>query len=246
MNMKNEISKFIKKLSTTERAPALRKHRIMGELITHIASLKRVRLFYKNPANTHALSVIKKVKKETEMLLNDLQAYQIYMAVTKTEKIKGDIAEVGVYKGGSAKLICEMTKKKTVHLFDTFEGLPDLSPQDSEEQFQKGEYSAQLDYVKKVLKNYTHIQFYKGFFPSTAEPVKNKMFSFVHLDVDIYKSTLSSLAFFYFRMSRGGIIISHDYPSSKGVKKAFDEFYQDKPEHIIELPLCDQCIVIKL
>jgi len=34
------------------------------------------------------------------------EAYQIFMAVKNTRKIKGDIAEVGVYRGGSARIIC--------------------------------------------------------------------------------------------------------------------------------------------
>ena len=46
-----------------------------------------------------------------------------------TKKIDGDIAEVGTYRGGSAKLICEAKGEKKLHLFDTFEG---FAPADSE------------------------------------------------------------------------------------------------------------------
>ena len=142
--------------------------------------------------------------------------------------------------------MCETTEKKSLHLFDTFEGLPGLTKHDSKKQFNKGEYSAQLEMVKKSLKMYPRVFFYKGYFPATSGPVSDKKFSFVHLDVDIYESTLSCLTFFYPRMSRGGVIVSHDYPDAVGVKKAFDEFFQDKLEIIVELPLCDQCIVVKL
>lgn len=177
--------------------------------------------------------------------MSDPDAYQIYTAVKKTEKIEGDIAEVGVYKGGSAKLIREITKKP-LHLFDTFEGLPDLSKHDNPEHFHKGEYSSSLEGVKNYLKNYSNISFYKGLFPATAEPVKNKKFSFVHLDVDLYESTINCLKFFYPRMSRGGVIISHDYPGAKGVKKAFDEFFEDKLEIIIEPFGTGQGLIVKL
>ena len=41
-------------------------------------------------------------------------------------------------------------------------------------------------------------------------------------------------------------MISHDYPASEGVKRAFDEFFYDKPEVIIELTGgCGQCLVVK-
>ena len=74
-----------------------------------------------HPQELEAFRLIRQIKAETQMLLSELEAYQIYTAVTKTAKLEGDIAEVGVYKGGSAKLICEITNKP-VHLFDTFEG----------------------------------------------------------------------------------------------------------------------------
>jgi len=240
-HLKTKLIKWIT-LSRLFKLP----RRYIGEIAMYIIAMKRTHSFYQQKNHAHALTIFKGVKKDTDMLLNDFEAYQIYMAVKKTEKIKGDIAEVGVYRGGSAKLICETTTKKTVHLFDTFEGLPDLGESDSGRQFNKGEYLAPLAYVKKCLRQYRRVHFYKGYFPGTSAPVKNKKFSFVHLDVDIYESTLGSLAFFYPRMSRGGVIISHDYPGSTGVKKAFDEFFADKPEIIIEVPVCDQCIVVKV
>lgn len=168
-----------------------------GKLIYNFADLQ-------NSKNAKGLDLIKQIKSETEMLLADQEACLIYNTVRKTEKIEGDVAEVGVYKGGSAKLMREATRKP-LHLFDTFEGLPDLCAKDDPKQFQKGNYSASLESVKSYLSNYPDIHFYKGLFPATAEPVKGKKFSFIHLDVDIYESTLNCLKFFYPRMSGGGL-----------------------------------------
>lgn len=195
---------------------------------------------------------IVQIKKETRMLLSVSEAYNIYICLTATKKIKGDVAEVGVYQGGSAKLIAIYKGTKALHLFDTFDGLP--KPEKIDDCLSKGLFSAALETVKKYLKNYRNIKIYKGLFPKTADPVKNRNFSFVHLDVDLYRSTLECLKFFYPRMSRGGIILSHDYVSFKGVRKAFDKFFQDKPEPIIPLytPLDDtdisnsQCLVVKI
>ncbi len=113
------------------------------------------------------------------MSLADQEAFLIYVTVKKTEKIEGEIAEVGVFKGDSVKLICEATKKQ-IHLFDTFEGLPDICEHDKSEHVCKGDFFASLESVKSYLKNYTNFYFYKGIFPSTSEPVENKRFSFVH------------------------------------------------------------------
>ena len=54
------------------------------------------------------------------MLLEDIEAYHIYMASKITRKVPGDIAEVGVYKGGSAKIICSAKGDRALYLFDTF------------------------------------------------------------------------------------------------------------------------------
>lgn len=202
-------------------------------------------LAYYNNDNIRILKLIKEIKNEKEMLLSDLEIYQIFNAVIAAQKIKGDIAEVGVYKGGSAKFICEIKKNKRLHLFDTFEGLPEISKNDDPFKFSSGQYIASLKSVQSYLKKYPRVYFYKGYFKKTFYKVMDKKFSFVHLDVDLYKSTIDCLKFFYPRMSKGGIIISHDYESLKGVKKAFNEFMEKKTEPILTLAGSTQCLVVK-
>lgn len=46
-------------------------------------------------------------------------------------------------------------------------------------------------------------------------------------------------------MSPGGMIMSHDYPRGPGVKKAFDEFFKNKSEPVMQA-LGAQCFVTKL
>jgi len=217
---------------------------IVGIVKYAISSKNVIIIFYNEPERSKVLNLIREIKNENEMVLRDNEAYQIFMAVERTEKINGEIAEVGVYRGGSAKLICEAKGNKTLHLFDTFEGLPIISTIDNPKQFQKGDYTASFENVKNYLKTYKNVHLYKGFFPSTSLPINNVMFSFVHLDLDLYESTLESIKFFYSRMNKGGIIISHDYIDTPGVRKAFDEFFEDKPEPIIEMS-GSQCLIVK-
>ena len=205
----------------------------------------KVIISYSDPERSQVIDLIYVVQKESQMLLDVNEAYQIFMAVRRTEKISGDIAEVGCFKGGSTKIICEAKGNRTLHVFDTFEGLPDLSSEDNKKRFYAGQYYSLFENVKNYLKKYQNIHFYKGLFPSTAEAVNNNRFSFVHLDVDLYEATLAGLRFFYPRMNKGGVIISHDYIEVQGVKKAFDEFFADKPEPIIEMS-GTQCLIIKL
>lgn len=178
------------------------------------------------------------------MLISDNEAYQIFMAVKRTEHVAGDLAEVGVYQGGSAKLICEANGNRPLHLFDTFAGIPKVEEIDTP-LFYEGQFTAPFEDVKDYLKDYSDVHFYRGLFPNTALAVEHKQFSFVHFDVDTRESTTSCLRFFYPRMARGGIIISHDYINAAGVKEAFDEFFKDKAEPIIEMS-GTQCLIVKL
>ena len=180
------------------------------------------------------------------MLLSNDEAYQVYMLAQKTAKIPGDIAEVGVYRGGSAKLIAEVKGDKSLYLFDTFEGLPALSKNDNPEHFHESQFPSSFEEVKNLFNTYSNVHLYKGLFPQTAGPIKDKRFSFVNLDTDLYESTKDCLEFFYPRMNRGGILLSHDYPKAIGVKRAFDEFFENKPEIVLPAVSRQQCFVVKL
>lgn len=171
------------------------------------------------------------------------EAYLLRCAVLCTAGIPGDVAEVGVYRGQSAKVICEAKGERTLHLFDTFEGLPDPSATDAA--FRKGQYECSEERVRDYLSSCSNLHFYKGRFPETGERVKQKKFSFVHLDVDLYESTLASLRFFYPRMQRGAILISHDYVGVPPVRKAFDEYFSNSNQPVLELP-GDQCLVVRV
>jgi len=199
------------------------------------------------------VSLIKKIRRERKLLLSLDEAYNIAMCVIRTGKIAGDIAEVGVYQGASAKLIAEFKKEKQLQLFDSFEGLPKLQELDKTN-FYEGQFAASYSRVKEYLAPYRGINLHKGFFPETGAFVKDKIFSFVHLDVDIYESTRACLDFFYPRLNHGAVLLSHDYINSPGVKRAFDEFFADKPEPILELyrprrtvqRSGSQCLIVKI
>lgn len=208
-----------------------------------LAHFYLVIISYQDSHRAPVFDLVRKIKKETEMLMFYNEGYQIYAAVKATEKIKGDLAEVGTYKGASTKIICEAKANRVLHAFDTFKGLPEVRPVDG--WLKEGQFSGSFKQLKKYLQPYPNVLLYKGRFPLTAGPIKNKTFSFVNLDVDIYESTLDCLKFFYPRMSQGGVIISHDYAIAGGVKKAFDEFFKNKPEVVIELP-ATQCLIVKL
>lgn len=175
---------------------------------------------------------------EKKILLGFREMWNLYDAVKKTERLPGDVAELGVYSGGSAKLMCEAKGQKSLYLFDTFCGLP--ANNFSTNKIKEGEINGgALKEVKDYLIKYANVFFYEGIFPESTVRLKNRLpnFSLVHLDADIYEATLDGLKFFYPLMVKNGIILIHDYQSGHlpGVKKAVSEFLKNKPEKIINL-----------
>ena len=204
-----------------------------NKLIVNFQEADRVRI----------LDVVRRIKKERMLLLENHEAYQLASAVIRTAKVPGDLIEVGVFQGASAKLISEFKNGKNLHLCDTFEGLPE--PDAVDVRFAKGAFHCPLESVQEYLKRYEGLHFYQGFFPESASSLRDAKFCFAHLDVDLYSSTRGCLEFLYPRMSSGGVIMSHDYTTAAGVQQAFDEFFADKPEPV--LPLCgSQCLVVKV
>jgi len=192
------------------------------------------------------MKTISEVATSTQLMLQHMESYMICMSVNATTKVAGCIAEVGVFKGGSAKLICEFKGEKKLYLFDTFEGLPELNTFDSHDEFYQGQFNdTSIEAVRKLTSPYKNVHLIKGYFPDTAGPIENEKFSLVHLDVDLHETTKNALEFFYPRMSEGGIIISHDYINANGVKKAFDDFFAEKPETVL-LISDTQCMVVKV
>ncbi len=185
-----------------------------------------------------------KIHQDRRSLLSAFEAYLVIAVARAQAKLPGDYAEVGVYKGASAKLICEAKGNKKLRLFDTFEGLPPQSANDAGVH-RAHQYACSLEAVQDYLKGYPNLEFYQGIFPESAKGVPEAQYAFAHFDVDLYEGTLGCLKYFYPRMIPGGIMLSHDYGLLSGVEKAFQEFFADKPEGIIEQPTT-QCMVIKL
>ena len=157
----------------------------------------------------------------------------------ETEDVPGSLAELGVYKGTTAKLLHELLPDRTLWLFDTFEGFDprDLPASAGKQGFRFDDTSVEA--VLRHLGPSERVRACKGYFPQTASAVPaDERFALVHLDADLQKPTADALAFFYPRLSPGGFVFIHDYGSRAwpGVAEATDAFFADKPESIVRLP----------
>jgi O-methyltransferase len=177
------------------------------------------------------------------------ERYNLWALARSAQTRPGAFAEVGVYRGGSAQILCAAKGAAVLHLFDTFCGMPEVNPV-TDGVFRTGDFGdATLEFVRTRLAAYEGVVLHPGIFPVSAAALAQEkpVFQFVHLDVDLYQSTLAGLNFFYPLLAEGGLLVSHDYNHTRapGVKRAFDEFLRDKPESVI--PMWEtQGLLIKL
>jgi O-methyltransferase len=172
-----------------------------------------------------------------------VRVYNMWYQVRRiaSERIPGDIAELGVYQGESAWLIHSLAPDRTMHLFDTFAG---FSPGDL--QHETGE-AATYDWhdfadtdaetVRKRLGNSPNIQIHAGYFPDTTRGLESLRFALVNIDADLYAPVKAGLEYFYPRLTPGGVILVHDYTHQwDGLRRAVDGFVSTIPENIIHVP----------
>lgn len=180
-------------------------------------------------------------------LLDNRKAYTLYLCAQKSASNEGEFAEFGVFRGAGSKLMLVASRHaKKILLFDTFEGLPNVS-MEHDKHWKEGDLGEiDLTEIKSFLSE-DNFEFHVGFFPESAADVSPAIkFSFVHIDFDLYQSTLDALAYCYNRMSPAGLILIDDYGvlACPGVKKAVDEFFAKKPEMVLP-NFNGQCIIVK-
>jgi hypothetical protein len=159
----------------------------------------------------------------------------------KKERVHGNLAELGVYRGNTAALLAIFARRlnSTLYLLDTFTGISssDLVGIDSgcKVEFDDTTISA----VRALVGGGDEVQYVIGHFPDTIELLPESKYCLVHLDCDLYLPVIAALRYFYPRMSDGGFIVVHDYGSLHwpGVERAVDEFFLDKPEPLV--PIAD-------
>lgn len=167
-----------------------------------------------------------------------------------TAHLNGDVAECGVYKGGTALMLCRTLANagKRLYLFDSFTGLPKGHPE-VDRWFREGQFAVDsVESVKGLLTDYQSIvEIRKGWIPETFAGLETNRYAMAHIDVDLYQSALDCCEYFYPRLVPGGILLFDEYgfAAARGEKDAVDKFFADKRESPIVL-LTGQAFVVKL
>ena len=166
-------------------------------------------------------------------------------------QIPGDVVECGVWRGGSVMAIARTLVElgdtaRTLHLFDTFEGMP---PPTDADRSSAGEAAADLleqndrdtstvwaySPLEEVRRNVARagypaarVAFVKGKVEDTIPAVAPAQVALLRLDTDWYESTRHELVHLYPRLAAGGVLIIDDYGYWQGARRAVDEFVAER------------------
>ncbi len=182
------------------------------------------------------------------------RCYILHALLTQAIGLPGEVWEFGVYKGGTAAMMAALLNQhapnKSLRLFDTFAGLPDVVT--GVDKHAKGDFSYPLinevrSYVGGHHRYPGMVAIEAGMIPEGLLPKDlRREVCFAHVDVDLRASTLAALTAVWPLLVTGGVVVVDDYgfPTCPGAKDAVDAFFADSPF----VPLClptGQAVIIK-
>jgi len=141
----------------------------------------------------------------------------------RTINITGHVMEFGVYQGNTLKIISDYFSNQTVWGFDSFEGLPEpwflkSKVGSRRSQHPVGKFALGQEELQVVVNQFAKrkVKLVPGWFNQTIGPWMNDnpgVVSFLHIDCDLYSSTLDILNLLNDRIVPGFVIVFDEmYP----------------------------------
>jgi hypothetical protein len=194
------------------------------------------------------LEAIRTTRARAPVLVQDSAALVIVACARAAASLGGSMAEAGVYRGGTARLICQVKGGARLHLFDVFDTLQGSVPTRTSEVEQEvrdhfGSVHGCVADVRALLAPYERVELHPGLFPDSARHLEDERFSFVHLDLDLERGTMDALEFFFPRLLLGGVLLADDF-HTEPVRRAFERYFSDPLKTVIALPW-GQGLVVK-
>jgi O-methyltransferase len=164
-------------------------------------------------------------------LVDKYRCFELWQLVRESSKLRGELLEVGVWRGGTGALIAKQAElsgiPSTVYLCDTFCGVVKAGENDS--RYKGGEHSDTSEELVAALMgelNLKNTKILKGIFPDDTAPlIGGGPFRFCHIDVDVYLSAKEAAEWIWGKLVVGGMLVFDDYgfQSCGGVTKFVNE-----------------------
>ncbi|HUI02751.1 MAG TPA: TylF/MycF/NovP-related O-methyltransferase [Acidimicrobiales bacterium] len=189
---------------------------------------------------------------EDATLLDEMRLYELWRLAGQVGAVEGDVIEVGSWRGGAgcliASRIAEQAPGATVFLCDTFEGVVKAGPDDPT--YQGGEHADASPEMVRALAaelGLSNVEVLVGTFPDdTGAAVEERSFRFVHMDLDVYRSSREAFEWLRPRLAVGSVTVFDDYGFSltEGARKFVDELEGD-PDFVIVHNLNGHAVVVR-
>lgn len=176
------------------------------------------------------------------------RGYALYKTVEYLcrNRIPGDFAECGVWKGGSSMLMAlslldfDDTSRRLC-LYDTYSGMTEPTREDViawnnksvSERWEGGNFGSWAIGEEEVAMNMNStgyprelIRYVAGDVCETLDSNVPESLALLRLDTDWYRSTAKELEVLYPRLVPGGVLIVDDYGHFKGARQAVDEYFE--------------------
>ena len=158
--------------------------------------------------------------------------------------LPGDIVEVGCYAGRTSVFLQMLNqrsaRRRELHVYDSFQGLPAPGPQDAF--LGQGDCHATQADLHATFTRWSmpaptiHPGWFEDTLPSRLPPAV----CFAYLDGDFYESIMVSLEHVWPRVVPGGLVLIDDYADTElnpdawdglpGVRSAVDDYFATRPE----------------
>jgi O-methyltransferase len=152
--------------------------------------------------------------------------------------VPGDLAETGVWRGGTSIFMRALLKMhgvedRVVWAADSFEGMPKPRNDSDGLDLRHLDYlSVSLDEVKQNFARFgmldEQVRFIPGWFSDSLPQAPIERLALLRLDGDLYSSTMDALQNLYHKITPGGYVIVDDYHSWEPCKRAVTDFLSDR------------------
>jgi O-methyltransferase len=152
------------------------------------------------------------------------------------KNIEGDVVELGCYVGESSKYLTktlmESGSNKRLYVYDSFDGLPELTEWEKSSGWQPGTLKTTEEVLISNFKqnNLPVPNIHKDWFKDIPDYKIPETISFAFLDGDFYNSIYDSLTKVFDKVVEGGYILFHDFrrPDLPGVDAAIKDFLKER------------------
>lgn len=170
---------------------------------------------------------------ELRVILTELDKVQ-------SRQVRGDVVEFGCYAGTTSLFLTRLLSSgRTLHVYDSFEGLPEKSKADESPagmQFKKGELEISkrtfVQNFRRARLDLPHV--HKGWFADLKPNDIPDQIAFAFLDGDYYESIRMPLEHIWPRLSPGATVVVDDYQNEAlpGASRAVDEWLKTHPARL--------------